>query len=145
MIVVREIELKYKSNESLNRDSAYIDSAQKVWEFLKEKIGDSLKEHFVVILLNNKNKIIGWEIVSVGTICESIVHPRETFRLAIHQSASSIIIAHNHPTGEKSPSQEDIKTTQRLSDAGKILGIPVIDHIIITVNGYTSLKELGYL
>jgi len=106
--------------------------------------GALLQEHFWSIGLNNKNVIQYIDLVSLGTINESIVHPREVFRMAVKESCAGIIIAHNHPSGEVTPSKEDIGTTIRLKNAGDILGIPIIDHVIIG-DTYLSMKETGYI
>ena len=102
------------------------------------------KEHFYSIGMNNKNVIQYIDLVSIGTVSETLVHPREVFVYAISKQVSSIIIAHNHPSGETHPSAEDISTTERLVESGKILGIPVIDHVIVG-DGYCSLKESGHI
>lgn len=99
------------------------------------------QEHFVVFLLNTQNEIIKREMVSMGTLNTSLAHPREIFKAAIRENCASIIIAHNHPSGSLEASNEDIATTNRLQDAGKILGIELLDHVIVTSNGYASFKE----
>ena len=96
-----------------------------------------------LITLDTKNNITGIFTVSTGSLNASIVHPREVFKRAVLQNAASIIICHNHPSGDPTPSQEDINTTKRIYDAGKILGIELLDHIIIGDNDYISLKERG--
>ncbi len=101
----------------------------------------SSKEHFCVFFLDTQNKIIGKEIVSTGTLNASLIHPRETFRSAIMQNSCSVIVAHNHPSGGLEPSAEDITVTKRLVEAGKLLGIAVLDHVIVTMDSYTSFKE----
>lgn len=103
------------------------------------------QEHFVVLGLNTKNEIIFKETVFIGSLNASIVHPRETFKHLIRRSCASAIVAHNHPSGQPDPSREDIEVTKRLSEAGKILGIDVLDHIIVGAQSYVSLKEKGYL
>ncbi|WP_082687979.1 RadC family protein [Bacillus coahuilensis] len=103
------------------------------------------QEHFVVLGLNTKNEIIFKETVFIGSLNTSIVHPRETFKHLIRRSCASAIVAHNHPSGQPDPSREDIEVTKRLSEAGKILGIDVLDHIIVGAQSYVSLKEKGYL
>lgn len=105
---------------------------------------DRGKEHFWSIGLDAKNKLQYIELVSLGTLTNSLVHPRETFRFAVMRNVASIIICHNHPSGDSSPSREDILITERLIQAGEILGIKVLDHVIIG-DGYTSLKEQGEL
>jgi len=100
------------------------------------------KEHFKVITLSTKNHVIGIEEVSIGSLNSSIVHPREVFKRAVEKSAASVILIHNHPSGDPEPSKEDIQVTNRLVKAGEILGIEVLDHIIIGEGRYKSLKEL---
>lgn len=112
-----------------------LDSPQLVFEYLREKIGKEKKEHFVILYLDSHNKLICDE-VSVGTLNASLVHPREVFSKAILNHASSIIVAHNHPSGDPTPSADDMATTKRLTEAGGILGITVVDHIIVTKNSY---------
>ena len=89
--------------------------------------------------------LIKKSVVSIGTITEAIVHPREVFRDAIREGGSGIIVTHNHPSGNPSPSKQDIETTRRLIEAGKIVGIPLVDHIILTDSTFYSMKENGYI
>ncbi len=103
------------------------------------------REHFVVLLLDTKNNIVGINTVSIGTLNASIVHPREVFKPAILENAGSVILAHNHPSGDPTPSQEDLEITRRLFDGGKILGIDVRDHIIIGDGCFFSFRERGML
>jgi DNA repair protein RadC len=98
-------------------------------------------EHFKVVLLNTKNSVLAVETISVGGLNSSIVHPREVFKPAIKRSCASVILAHNHPSGDPSPSNEDINVTRRLYEAGNILGIEVLDHIIIGDWKFLSFKE----
>lgn len=102
---------------------------------------DELKENFVVVCLNSANKIIKYETISVGNLNSSVVHPREIFKSALEQSAASIILLHNHPSGNPEPSNEDITITKKLVEAGKLMDIPVFDHLIIAGNNYTSFVE----
>ena len=99
------------------------------------------KEHFHIMLLDTKKQLIAFPLISVGTLNASIVHPREVFRTALEYAASTIILCHNHPSGDATPSEEDINITNRLIEAGRILSVEVIDHIIIGDNKYTSLKS----
>lgn len=99
------------------------------------------KEHFIILMLNTKNFVLGIETVSIGSLNSSIVHPRELFKSAINKSAAAIILAHNHPSGDATPSREDIEVTKRIKSGGQLLGIDVIDHIIIGDNSYYSFKE----
>ena len=123
-----------------NKKSALILSPRDVWQELKD-IRGSKKEHFVVFFLDTRNQEIRREIISVGTLNANLVHPREVFEPAIQHTASHIIIAHNHPSGNTEPSQEDINITTRLQEAGKVLGIEILDHIIVSGSGYMSFKE----
>lgn len=108
-----------------------LNSSQKVFDFLQEKIGNKKKEYFMVLYFDTRNNLIVDE-VSVGTLNASLVHPREVFSKAILNNASHVIVAHNHPSGDPKPSNDDIVTTKRLVEAGRILGITVVDHIIVT-------------
>lgn len=116
-----------------------------VWELLLPETAGLQKEEFRVLVINNKNMLIKKSIVSIGTITEAIVHPREVFRDAIREGGSGIIVTHNHPSGNPAPSKQDIETTRRLIEAGKIVGIPLVDHIILTDATFYSMKENGYI
>lgn len=119
-----------------------LDSPQLIYDFLREKIGNKKKEHFTILFFDSRHKLI-YDDVSIGTLNGSLVHPREVFNLAISHNASYIIVAHNHPSGDPTPSDEDINTTKRLIMAGKIIGITLADHLIVTNNNFISLKSLG--
>ncbi|NLC31421.1 MAG: DNA repair protein RadC, partial [Candidatus Moranbacteria bacterium] len=106
-----------------------------------QELRTAKKEHLVVLYLNARNQLIHKEIISVGTLNANLVHPREVFKSAIDYLAASIIIAHNHPSGGAEPSDNDLTTTNRLKEAGKIMGIELIDHVIITKTSFFSLKE----
>ena len=99
------------------------------------------KEHFVVLYLNARNQMIHKETVSIGTLNANIVHPREVFQPAIEHSAASLVLVHNHPSGDTSPSSDDIHLTERMIRAGEIMGIDVVDHVIVSQRGYISLKD----
>jgi DNA repair protein RadC len=100
-----------------------------------------VKENFILVCLNSANKIIKYEIISVGNLNSSIVHPREIFKAAIENNSASVILIHNHPSGNPEPSNEDISITKKLVEAGKMLDIPVFDHLIIAGNLFTSFVE----
>ncbi len=102
---------------------------------------DDLKEKFIVVCLNTANKIIRYEVISVGNLNSSIVHPREIFKVAIENNSASIILIHNHPSGNPEPSNEDIQITKKIVESGKILNIPVFDHIIIAGTSHSSFVE----
>jgi DNA repair protein RadC len=111
-----------------------------------EQEHDREKEHFWILGLNTKNVIQYTDLVSIGSLSASIVHPRETFRLAVMKATANIIIGHNHPSGDTKPSQEDILLTNRLAQAGEILGINVLDHVIIGSEGnYFSFRDNGMI
>jgi len=103
------------------------------------------REHFLVLLLNARHECVAVETVSIGSLNASIVHPREVFRQAVLAAAASIIVAHNHPSGDPEPSEEDIAITRRLVQVGELLGIGVLDHVIIATRGVVSLRERGAL
>jgi len=115
-------------------------SPKEVWEELKD-LRDHKKEHFVIFYLDSRNQEIKREIVSVGSLNANLVHPREVFEPAVRNLAAQVILAHNHPSGDTEPSEDDLELTKRLVESGKILGIEVIDHIIVVKNGFLSLKE----
>ena len=110
---------------------------------LLAEIKDQRKEYFVCLYLNARNQVIHKEVISIGSLSASIVHPREVFQVGVYHSAASIILAHNHPSGDVSPSKDDIDLTHRLREAGLIMGIEVLDHIIIAAGDFVSLKESG--
>lgn len=104
------------------------------------------REQVIVCCLDNKNAPINLNVVSMGTLNTSLIHPREVFKTAIMSNAASIVLFHNHPSGDPEPSQEDISITKRIADAGTLMGIELLDHIIIGLEGrYLSLKEQGHL
>jgi len=103
------------------------------------------KEHFIILILNTRNRLIKKENIFIGTLDNSIIHPREVFKPAIIESAASIILAHNHPSGDPAPSNEDIEVTKKLRDAGKIIGIDVLDHVIIGNGRSYSLLDNGLI
>jgi DNA repair protein RadC len=103
------------------------------------------REIFVAILLSARNTVIGIETISVGSLNASIVHPREVFQPAVAQSAASLILAHNHPSGNPDPSDDDLALTRRLVSVGDLMGIPIVDHLIVAGGGFLSLKQQGYL
>lgn len=122
-----------------------IKDPESVIKAIRTSIKDKAKEHFKLILLNTRNKIIGISTISIGTLNTSLVHPREVFKEAIIHNAMSVVLAHNHPSGDPEPSEDDLTITRRLVEAGKILGVEVIDHIIISKNGFFSFKDKGLM
>ena len=124
-----------------------IKSPADVAKLAREALGmhEMAEENCIILCLNTKNKITGVHTVSIGSLDTSIVHPREVFKAAMLNNASGIICLHNHPSGDPEPSREDIEVTRRLVNAGSILGIRVLDHIIIGDGRYISLKEQGMM
>ena len=105
------------------------------------KFLDDEREHFISLSVDTKNQLKSIDIISIGSLNMSIVHPREVFFIAVHNRAAAIIVGHNHPSGDPSPSQNDIDITRKLSESGKILGIEMLDHIIFSHDKFISLKE----
>ena len=122
-----------------------IKSPQDVFELLKACFQDLDREHFKVVHLNTKNHVLKVETTAIGILSSSPVHPREVFKEAIRMSSAGVVLAHNHPSGDPTPSRDDLLLTSRLREAGEILGISVIDHVIFGDNKYVSLKERGHL
>jgi len=141
-----EISACFELGRRLLKDKkfALLLSPQEVWQELRD-LRDLKKEHFVIFYLDTRNQEIKRDIISFGTLNANLVHPREVFEPAIIHCAAQIIVAHNHPSGNPEPSEEDIEITKRLVEAGKILGIEVLDHVIVTKSGFSSLKELGLM
>ena len=110
---------------------------------LAQDIADQDREHFAVVLLNTKNRVLGVDVVSVGTLDASLVHPREVLKAAILTNAASVVICHNHPSSDATPSAEDLRISKALKNAGEIMGITVLDHVILTADSYLSLREEG--
>jgi len=137
-----EISKRLVREESSNKNkNIIIKSPKDVYPLLKEKITNFHKEYFMVVSLDNRNKVISVDVVSIGTLSSSLIHPRETFEMAIKNHAGAIIISHNHPSCELKPSKDDLIITQTLVKAGKILGIEITDHLIICKDDYFSFKE----
>ncbi|MNW38754.1 hypothetical protein D3C74_158280 [compost metagenome] len=120
-------------------------SPNDVYKLLEPEFRHLKQEQFICLFLNTKNGVIGKEIISIGSLNASIVHPREVFRPAIKRSSASIICAHNHPSGNPEPSPEDISITARLKESGEIIGIEVLDHIVVGDYSFVSLKERGLM
>lgn len=133
------------SNRSISSNKDTINSPEDVYQIMKKHTVGLEVEHFWILLLNTKNYVEKIELVSKGIIDASIVHPREVFKSAIRNNASSVILCHNHPSCIVNPSAEDITITKTLIEAGTLIGIPILDHIIVSSNGnFMSLKEKGF-
>jgi len=130
-----------KRNVLSEKPRTFISSAKSVFDLMNEKLKDEKQEHFIAILLNNRNYFIKEQLLTKGVLDASIIDPREVFKPAIKNSASRIILVHNHPSGNPEPSKEDLEVTKKLFEAGELLGIKVLDHVIIGRDKYWSWKE----
>ena len=136
------IELGKRLNQKIdNLNQLKVYSSSSIYDYYKDKVGDKLQEYFYCVYLDTKNHIIKDKLLFIGTINESLIHPREIFKEAYLLSASSIICIHNHPSGNVNPSNNDIIMTKQLIEVGKILGIKVLDHIIISRDNYFSFND----
>ena len=139
---IREIVVNYKGPR---RKSPEFDGAATVTNFLRDTLIDNSREHFIVLFLDTRNRVIAYSISSLGTKNLCTVHPGEIFQKAVLVGAASIIVAHNHPSGNLIPSEEDRKITRQLREVGSLLQIAVLDHIIVTDEGHYSFCEQGAL
>lgn len=139
------VSLKLVKESSLLYRERSVRSPEDGYNLLKMILADKDREHFIVVSLDTKNQPVSINICHIGSLNASIVHPREVMKSAILSNAASILVGHNHPSGKADQSKEDIEVTRRLVEAGKIIGIDVIDHIIVGDETYTSLKEKGYI
>jgi DNA repair protein RadC len=139
------LELARRTSKYSDLPRPVIKSPEDAAGLVMEEMRHFDREHFRAILLNTKNQVIGTDKVSVGTLNSSAVHPRELFRNAIKRGAASVILVHNHPSGDPAPSKEDMDITGRVKEAGNIIGIGVLDHIIIGDNKFTSFKANGLI
>ena len=143
LLAIKELALRLAKRPNTN--IKVIHGPEDAAHFAMPHFRNEQKEHFAIMMLNTKNHILGLRDISVGSLTASVVHPREVFETAILNHSAAIILLHNHPSGDPSPSREDIAVTQRLVKVGKIIDIPVLDHIILGDNRFSSLKEKGLL
>ncbi|KWW15950.1 MULTISPECIES: DNA repair protein RadC [Peribacillus] len=143
--ILASVELGRRMNQLNDQDRYVIRSPEDGANYCMEEMRFLTQEHFVCLYLNTKNQVLQKTTIFIGSLNASIVHPREVFKEAFRRSAASIICLHNHPSGDPTPSREDIEVTKRLAECGRIIGIEVLDHIIIGEHKYVSLKEKGYL
>jgi len=122
-----------------------IRSPSDVYRHFHPSLRDARQERFVVVLLDARQRVLRSEVVSQGTLTASLVHPREVFRPALRDAAAALVLVHNHPSGDPTPSAEDREVTARLARAGEILGIRVVDHVVVAERGFCSLREEGAL
>ena len=139
-LLLAAFELTKRALEVEDNNLPTINSAKDAVAQLQE-LRTAKKEHFIALFLNARNQLIHKETISIGTLNASLIHPREVFEPAVKNLAAQIIVAHNHPSNNPEPSEDDLEITMRLKEAGKILGIEIVDHIIVTKNSFISLKE----
>ncbi|MCX7877391.1 MAG: DNA repair protein RadC [Ignavibacteria bacterium] len=143
--IARRIKIKDNELSEKHISKKIIDNPSLAADMIRSYIPDFMREHFLIASFDTRGRLLGTDIVSVGILTSSLVHPREVFRFAIKRHAASVIAAHNHPSGDLKPSGEDIKITKRLHEAGKLLGIDLKDHLIISKTSYYSFSEEGYI
>ena len=139
------VSIKMVKESSFLYQTRTISSPNDAYEMIREQLEGLDREQFMIACLNTKNEPTNISVVAVGTLNKAIVHPREVFKTAILSNAANVIAFHNHPSGDTEPSQQDIQLTNRLYEAGELLGIKLLDHLIIGDGTFTSLKEKGYL
>jgi len=140
----REVGRRFWTHERRS-PKLYVSGPSDVAELFMREMGGLDREHFRALLLDTKNRILGIRTISIGSLNSSVVHAREVFKAAVSESAQAIVLIHNHPSGLPEPSSEDVAVTRRLAEAGRILGIEILDHVIVGSQGFTSLKELGHI
>jgi DNA repair protein RadC len=116
-----------------------------VFRHFHARLRDARHERFLLLLLDGRHRMLREVVISQGTLTASLVHPREVFRPALREAAAAVVLVHNHPSGDPTPSREDREITERLAQAGELLGIPVLDHVVVAERGYASLREQGVL
>lgn len=139
------LELGRRIASSFRLETRSISSPRDVADYLMEEMRYYQKEYFKAVFLNTKNQVISTDIISIGSLNSSIVHPREIFSAAVKKASASLILVHNHPSGDPTPSREDIEVTKRIVQAGEIIGVSVLDHLIIGEGRYYSFRESGLI
>lgn len=143
--IVAAIELGRRLYQESRSNRVTVKGPEDVAAYAMPVLRHEQRENFCIVLMNIKNQILSMPIISVGSLTSSIVHPREVFKAAVQGTAASIILVHNHPSGDPTPSREDISVTQRLVKVGQLMDIPVLDHVVIGDERYVSLKEQGLM
>ena len=143
--ILAMLEISRRIIQSPPNNNPIITNPAEVVDVVKDHMKLLDREHFIVFSLNIKNRIISTETVAIGSLNSAIVHPREIFKQAIKLGAASIIICHNHPSGDPTPSSEDISITKRIANAGEIVGIQLLDHLVIGDGSYVSMREKGII
>lgn len=143
--VIAAVELGRRLSERAARTLEKVEGPEDVARYVIPSLRFEQKEHFLAMFLDIRNRILTLSTISVGSLTSSIAHPREVFREAIRYSAASVILVHNHPSGDPAPSREDIQLTKQMMKAGEIMGIPVLDHVVVAGDNFVSLKEANCL
>jgi DNA repair protein RadC len=138
-VMIREAVVKYRGPR--RRAGESMRSPTDVARFIRGVVGNDAREHFVTVMLDGRHRPIGYQRVSIGTATAALVHPREVFQTAVGLGAVALIVAHNHPSGDPSPSREDREVVERLVRAGTLLGIPLLDSVVVADGGYHSMRE----
>ena len=139
------VSIKLVKESSILYQTRKISSPYDAYEMIKEQLEDLDREQFIIACLNTKNEPTNISVVSVGSLNRAIVHPREVYKTAILSNAAAVMAFHNHPSGDTTPSEQDIQLTHRLVEAGELLGIKFLDHLVIGDGSFISLKEQGYM
>lgn len=138
--MIREVAIRYVG--ARRRAPSKITRPEEVAQYLRRRVRDDAREHFVAIYLDGRHRPIADSVVSIGTATASLVHPREVFQPAIALGACALLIGHNHPSGDPTPSREDLDVTKRLAEAGRILGVSLLDHVVwVRQGGFHSVRE----
>ena len=143
--IVAAVELGRRLSTRAAQKTEKIEGPEDAARYMMPMLRYEQKEHFLVMLLDVRTRVIATSTISVGGLTSSIAHPREVFREAIRHSAAALILVHNHPSGDPSPSREDIQLTRQMMKAGDVMGIPVLDHIILANDDFLSIKEANCL
>lgn len=139
------VTVKMEKVKSILIEDKKVSSPKDIFKIASSYLDGVDREHSVLFTFDTKNNITSISTISIGSLSQSIVHPREVFKIAVLSNSASIILVHNHPSGDPSPSKEDISITERIKDCGEILGIKLLDHLILGDNRYVSLKEKGII
>jgi DNA repair protein RadC len=143
--LVAALEIGRRVAQRRLREGDAVRGPDDVFRHFHARLRDAGQERFCVLLLDGRHRVVGDEVVSVGTLTASLVHPREVFRPALKAGAAALILVHNHPSGDPTPSPEDRSVTRRLAEVGELLGIPILDHVIVAERGFSSLRDEGPL
>ena len=143
--VMAAVELAKRLSSRMRAGGASVSSPGDAAALVMENLRHKLREHFQVVLLDTKHKLMGIEEISIGSLNSSLIHPREVFRPAIQKACACVILIHNHPSGDPTPSREDLDVTRRLCEAGRLVGIEVLDHVVIGDGKFVSFREKGLL